>query len=67
MARLQWLEDHGRQGSGWWSEQSHICMQINQEEQWGSKTTQPRVLARGNKPQNLLTEKNCAGCGGGMN
>ena len=38
MARLQWLEDHGRQGSGWWSEQSHICMHVNREEQLGSET-----------------------------
>ena len=28
---------NGRQGS-WWTRWSHICMQINQEEQLGSET-----------------------------
>ena len=27
-----------QQGSGWLSEQSHICVRINQEEQLGSET-----------------------------
>ena len=26
------------QGSGWWSKRSHICVQINQEEQRGTET-----------------------------
>ena len=30
----------GRQGSSWWTEQSHICMQISQEEQQGNETDQ---------------------------
>ena len=31
-------EEGWRQGSGWQSEQPHICVQINQEEQLGSET-----------------------------
>ena len=34
----QQLVDQGGQGSGWQTGLSHICMQINQEEQLGSKT-----------------------------
>ena len=37
--------------------QSHICMQINREEQLGSKTMQPRVPAQGNKPSKILAVK----------
>ena len=50
-------------GLGWassdrQSRQSDICMQINQEEQLGSKTDcQPRVLLQGNKASKPLTEK----------
>ena len=33
-----WLEDWGEQGGGWQTRQSHICVQINQEEQLRSKT-----------------------------
>ena len=36
MAR-QWLEDWARQGSGWWTWQSNICVWINWEEQLQSK------------------------------
>ena len=36
--------------------QWHNCMQINQEEQLGSETAQPRVPARGNKVSKRLTE-----------
>ena len=36
---------------------SHICMQINQEEQLGSKTVQARVLAWGNKASKPLAVK----------
>ena len=32
------LVDPGGQGSSWWGRQSHIRMQINQEEQLGSET-----------------------------
>ena len=50
-------------GLGWASSDrqsrlSDICMQINQEEQLGSKTDcQPRVLLQGNKASKPLTEK----------
>ena len=42
-------------GGGWWTRQSHICMQINQEEQLGSETDH---VTHGSsvgeiKPQNL--------------
>ena len=30
--------EYARQGNGWQTRQSHICMQINQEEQLGSDT-----------------------------
>ena len=40
-------------GGGLWTGQSHIHMQINQEEQLGSKkTVQPRAPAQGNKASN---------------
>ena len=34
----QWLADWDRQGGGWRTMQSHLCMQINWEEQLVSKT-----------------------------
>ena len=30
--------EHSQQGGSWWTGQSHICMQINREEQLGSET-----------------------------
>ena len=30
--------EYARQGNGWQTRQSHICMQINQEEQPGGET-----------------------------
>ena len=42
------------QGGSWWSRQSHIHMQINQEEQLGSETDpQPRAPEWGNKASNF--------------
>ena len=35
---MQELEDWGGGGHGWLSEWSHICVQINWEEQLGSET-----------------------------
>ena len=55
-----------RQGSGWCSRRSHICMQINREEQLGVRqTAQPRVPAWGNKASERLTDKTCGGCSSG--
>ena len=47
---------------------SHICVQINQEEQLGSETdctTQGSSV--GNKASKPLIEKTCGGCGSGRN
>ena len=45
-------------GGGWWTRWSHICVQINWEEQLGSKTDpQPWVLSQGNKASKPLTVK----------
>ena len=30
--------EDAQQGGSWWTQWSHICMQINQEEQLGSET-----------------------------
>ena len=58
--------EDSRQGSGWCSRRSHICMQINREEQLGVRqTAQPRVPAWGNKASERLTDKTCGGCSSG--
>ena len=52
------------QGGGRQTGQSHICVQINQEEQLGATQTmgtQPRVPAQGNEVSKPLTEKNLWG------
>ena len=55
-------------GGGWWTRWSHICVQINWEEQLGSKTDpQPWVLSQGNKASKPLIEKIFGGCGGRRN
>ena len=43
----------GGQGGSWQTWRPHILVQINQEEQGGSETAQPRVPEQGNKAWNL--------------
>ena len=32
-----WIVERGRQGSSWWTQWSHVHVQINREEQLGSE------------------------------
>ena len=60
---VRWqLVDQCRQGGGWQTRQSHICVQINREEQLGSKTSQPRVPMQETKASKPLAVKSCGGC-----
>ena len=57
-----WGGEDSWQGGGWWRRMFHMCVQINLEEQLGSKTdftTQGPV--QGNKASKPLTEKTCGG------
>ena len=59
MARRQ-LEDQGGQSGGCQTGQSHICVQIYQEEQLGSKIDlETQGSGTGNKASNPLTENTC--------
>ena len=50
-------------GGGWWTRQSHICMQINQEEQMRSETDHTtQGSSMGNKDLKHLVVKICWGC-----
>ena len=63
-----WLEDRGKQGSGWQSGRSYICMQMNQEEQLGSETDHAtQHSSTGNKASKPLNEKICGGWGSRRN
>ena len=45
---------------------SHICVRINQEENWGARlTSQPRVPAWETKASKSLAIKTCGSCGSG--
>ena len=59
--------EDAQQGDSWWTERSHICVQIKQEGQLGRETVQPRVPARGNKASEPLAVKTCGGCSGRRN
>ena len=62
-------EGPGRQSSSWQTGWSHICMQINWEEQLGREkdTTQPRVLVWGKQASKPLAIKSCGCCGSRRN
>ena len=54
--------EDSRQCCSWRTRRSHICMQINWEEQLGSETDPPpRVPAQGNKASEPLTGNTCGG------
>ena len=62
LAARWWLEDQGGRGSGWRSGQSHICVQINQEEQLVSEKDRTTQGSRaGNKASKTLAVKSCGG------
>ena len=45
---------------------SHICVRINQEENWGARlTSQPKVPAWETKASKSLAIKTCGSCGSG--
>ena len=53
---------------GWWTGWSHICRQINLEEQLGSVTDcSIKGYSAGNEDSKPLTEKICEDCSGGIN
>ena len=63
-----WGGEDTQQDSGWRTRQSHNCMRMNRKNNWGARQiAQPGVLVQGNKTSKPLTEKICAGCGGGRN
>ena len=52
--------EDAQQGGSWWKRRSHICVQINQGNNWGERqTSQPRVLSWGNKTSKPLAVKTC--------
>ena len=52
--------EHSQQGGSWWTGQSHIYMQINQEEELGRETDRTtRIPLWENKASKLLTERTC--------
>ena len=64
--RIKWtrqlLTQQGKQGGCWQTRWSHICIQINWEEQLGGRQNrQPRVQLWGNEASKPLTEKTCGG------
>ena len=55
--------EDSKQGSGWQSRQSHICVQINWEEQLGSETDHTtQGASKGKEASKPLTEKTYQGC-----
>ena len=59
---------HGKAASSWWTGQSHICVQTNQEEQLGSKTDcTTQGSSAGKLSLKPLKVKTCGGWGGGRN
>ena len=61
-----WGREDVWQGCSSWTEGSHICMWINQRNNWGAwQTKQPRVPVQGNKASKPLTVKTCGGYSSG--